>query len=93
MLYERTGHVVRIERSDAGVLRAYRLGTPKPRSPFAEPEPIMKMPLVGLVVIRDGRVTYAEHDGVVFPFHKTRTPSQYRSEIEDWRATVRESAS
>lgn len=82
-LYDNTGHAVRTvhsDRNDSGVLRAYR------RSSSGV------LALVGLVVIRDGRVTYAEHDGVVFAFFPSDTQSRYESLMRDWRLTVKESA-
>lgn len=45
--------------------------------------------LVGMIVVRDERVTYAEFEGVVFPFHRT---SNYTAEVHDLNMTLKESA-
>lgn len=87
------GYIVKRDPMDAGILRAFGPARPTYRAPGAPPEPIRKLPLVGLVVIRNDEISYAEHAGRLFvAWPNVDGPTARRRRGVDWALTVQESA-
>lgn len=74
------GYAVFEDAFDAGILRVFIPGD-SPHATIDETTGRKRARLVGIVVIREGRITYAEHRRRVFAFHRDRNHLALRHQL------------